>query len=325
MTFASAPGMDGMGGVAGTVTEVPAYWVPVAVAALLVVAAAAAVLDGFGAARVGGTSTAAGLRRPLTQVARLLRQRRRVPVSADVLLWRIGGASLLVAAMSMIVVVPLGGWTLADLSVGLVWFNAMDILVWAAVWLAGWGANSFLSLVGGNRFLALALSYELPLMFAIIAPAVGAASLRMSTIVTAQQDLWFVVWMPAAFLVFCLCVLAFSVWGPLGTPAGTDVAGGVLVEASGIDRLLLLAGRYALLVAGSAVGVTIFLGGGAGPLLPDWLWVIVKTLALLAVLVLLRRRLPAVRPDRFAEVGWLVLLPLTLIQLLVVSVIVLGG
>jgi NADH-quinone oxidoreductase subunit H len=89
-----------------------------------------------------------------------------------------------------------------------------------------------------------------------------------------------------------------------------------------VDRLLLLAGRYALLAAGAAFAVPLFLGGGAGPLLPAWLWVPVKALLLLAVLVALRARLPAMRPDRFLEAGWLVLLPAVLLQVLLVSVIV---
>jgi len=258
----------------------------------------------------------------LAETARLMRQRRRTTVSADTLLWRIGGGGLLVAALLMIVVVPFGSWTLADLAVGVVWFNAMDVLVWALVWLSGWGANSAYALVGAYRFLAHALAYELPLMFALTAPAVAASSLRVADVAAAQDDVWFVVWMPVAFAVYCLGIVAFSVWGPFAPATGADVAGGVLVEASGVDRLLVLAGRYALLAAGAAFATPMFLGGGAGPLLPDWAWVLVKALVLLGGLVAVRRRLPAIRPDRFVEVGWLVLLPAVLLQVLVVSVIV---
>ena len=70
----------------------------------------------------------------------------------------------------VVAVVPLGEWAIFDLDVGVVWFNAMDVLVWAAVWLTGWGANSAHSLVGGYRFLAHGLGYELPLMFALMPP-----------------------------------------------------------------------------------------------------------------------------------------------------------
>lgn len=305
------------------VTVVPAGWALPAAGLLGLLAVAAAALDGFLTARTTGTSSS-GLSHPFGEVARLMRQRRRTTVAADSLLWRIGGAGLLLMALMIITVVPLGRWTLFDLDVGVIWFNAMDVLAWAFVWLTGWGANSAHSLVGGYRFLAHGLAYELPLMFALVAPAVGASSLNVGKIAADQQGLWFVVWMPVAFLVFCMGVLAIAVWGPFSPALGADVAGGVTAELSGVDRLLFQAGRYALLAAGAAFAVPMFLGGGAGPLLPSWAWVLVKTLALLAVFVWLRRRLPAARPDVFMEVGWLVLLPAVLLQDLIVAVVAAG-
>ena len=306
------------------VAEVSPAWAPVAALALLAVAGLAACVDGALAARTDGRRLPQGLLAPVAESARLLRQRRRVTVSADVLLRWVGVGGLLVVALLKLAVVPLGSWTISDLSVGLVWFNAMDVTVWALVWLAGWGVNSAHGLLGGYRFLAQALAYELPLMFALTAPAVAAASLRPGDIVAAQQDLWFVVWMPVAFAVYCVAVAGFSVWGPFATPAGTDVAGGVLAELSGIDRWLFLAGRWALLTVGAAFGVALFLGGGSGPLLPPAVWVLVKTAALLTAFLLVRRRLPLLRPERIQAVAWLGALPLVLLQVLVVSVVVVG-
>ena len=307
------------------VVQVSAAWAPAAAVVLLALAGAAAALDGALGAAAEGRPWRAGLSVPGAETARLMRQRRRVTLAADVPLWRAGGAGLLVVAMLMVVVVPLGRWTIGDLPVGVVWFNAMDVVVWAAVWLAGWGANSAHSLVAGYRFLAQALAYELPLMFALTAPAVGAGSLRVGDVVAAQQGLWFVVWMPVAFVVFCAAVMGFSVWGPFGGSADVVGAGGVLAELSGVDRWLLLAGRWALLTAGTAFAVTLFLGGGGGPLLPAWLWFLVKTAVLLAGLVAVRRRVPTVPAERLIEVGWLVALPLALLQVLVVSVVVVAG
>ena len=304
---------------APTLTIVPAGWAALAGGIVLALAWFAAALDGATAARSLGWRS--GLGRPLREASRLMRQRRSVPLEADTLLWRIGSSGLLVVATLMVLVVPLGVWTVFDLSVGVVWFNAMDVAVWALIWLTGWGANSAHSLVGGYRFLAQALGYELPLMFALVAPAIATGSLRVSDIVAAQDGLWFVVWMPIAVLVYGIGVLGFSAWGPFSAALGRDVAGGVLSELSGLDRLLFLAGRYALLAAGAAFAVPMFLGGGAGPVLPGWLWVLLKTLLVLAVLVVARRRLPVLRPDLFMEVGWLILLPAAVVQVLAVSVI----
>jgi len=202
-----------------------------------------------------------------------------------------------------------------------VWFNAMDVLVWALVWLTGWGANSVHGLVGGYRFLALALGYELPLMFALVAPAVAAASLDLGEVASAQDGLWFAVWMPVAFVVYLLGVAAFSVWGPFSAALSSDLAGGAAAELSSVDRLVFEAGRYALLAAGSAFAVPMFLGGGSGPVLPGWAWVLVKAGVVLVALVWLRRRLPVARPDKFLEVGWLLLLPVVLLQDLLVAVV----
>lgn len=308
-----------------SIVQVSPGWAVLAPAVLVLFALAGAVLNGTLTAHGAGRPLLSGAAAPVTEVARLLRQRRQVTIAADVLLWRIGAGGLVVVALLKILVVPLGPWTLADLSVGVVWFNAMDVMVWALFWLLGWGANSAHALVGGYRFLAQAVSYELPLMFALITPAVAAGSLRVGDVVAAQQGLWFVVWMPVAFLTFCASVLAFSSWGPFATAAGRDIAGGFLTDVSGVDRLLILAGRYALLTAGAAFAVPLFLGGGAGPLLPEWLWSIIKTALVLAVFVAIRHRAPSVRPDRFAEVAWIIVLPAALLQVLVVAIIVVGG
>jgi NADH-quinone oxidoreductase subunit H len=303
------------------ITAVPAVWSIGAAALLAALGLYAASLDGALSARDDAVKLSSGAMAPLFEAARLMRQRRRVTVAADTLLWRIGGGGLIVVALLMIIVVPLGRWTLFDFDVGVVWFNAMDVAVWALVWLTGWGPNSAHSLIGGYRFLALGLGYELPLMFALIAPAVGTGSLRVGSVAAAQQEMWFVVWMPIAFVVYCLGVAAFSVWGPFGAALGPDIAGGVTAELSAVDRLVFQAGRYALLAAGAAFAVPLFLGGGAGPVLPGWVWMLVKTVALLTVMVWLRRRLPVFRPEKFMELGWVVLLPAVVAQDLVVAAI----
>jgi NADH-quinone oxidoreductase subunit H len=190
--------------------------------------------------------------------------------------------------------------------------------------MAGWGANSVLSLVGGYRFVAQGLAYELPFMFALISAGAGAQSLDVAGITAAQHRLWFAVWMPAAFAIYLASVYAFSFLGPFGYPAGRDLAGGVAAELSGVDRLVLEAGRWLLLAAGAGMAVPLFLGGGAGPLLPAWSWSAVKTLAVLAVLVWVRRRLPVIRADRYAELAWVVLLPMAIVQALAVALVVLA-
>lgn len=278
-----------------------------------------------GARSAGGRAgVRAAVVEPVRATARLVIGQRRTTLAADGLLRWAGIVSLIVAAMLAAAVVPLGERPLADLSVGVVWFNAMEVVAWAAVWLVGWGPNGALSLVGGYRFVAQGLSYELPHMFAIITAALAAGSLRITDIVDAQAGLWFVVLMPAAFVVYLLSAAAMAFWGPFDAPVARDTAGGAAAELSGVDRLLFAAGRRLLLVAAAAMAVPLFLGGGHGPWLPAWAWVGLKTAAVLVVLVWLRHRFPTIRMDRWAEISWVVLVPLTIVQALVVALVVLA-
>lgn len=294
--------------------------VPLVVGAL---ALAAGSFDAVLAGRAAGRRARGELAAPFRAGALLLVQQRRTTLAPDALLWRAGGGGLVVVALLAAAVVPLGPWVLLDSTVGIVWFNALDVVLWALVWLLGWGANSAYALVGGYRFLAQALSYELPLMFAITAPTVAAGSLRVGDVVAAQSGLWYAVWMPVALVAYLVGVVGFAFWGPLSHPASPDLAGAALTDLSGPDRLVVQAGRWAVLTVGAAFAVPLFLGGGHGPLLPDWLWSLVKTLGVLAVLVVLKRRLPVVPVERLVTPTWVVLLPAVLVQLLVVSVVVL--
>lgn len=306
--------------------EVAPWWslflAPVLLLAFAVLAVAGDAL--LAAGEAGRPVTAGAAVRPLLEVPRLLVARPRRTSAPDVLLWRLGVIVVPVAAVLSVMVIPFGHRVVADLSVGVVWFNAMEVLTWAGLWMAGWGPNAAFSLIGGYRYVAQALAYELPLMLALMAPAIEAQSLRVGDISAAQNHLWFAVWMPVAFVVYLASVLAFSFLGPFAYPVGQDIAGGLLSEASGADRLMVQAGRWLLLSAGSAMAVPLFLGGGAGPGLPAWAWSLLKTLAVLALLVWVRRRIPMIRADRYVEFTWVIVLPLTILQALVPALVVLN-
>lgn len=303
----------------------PALWAAVLlpVGLLLVAGAAASMSAALGSVAAGRSLGADVLLQPVQSAARLLVVRRRRTRHPDALLWRLGGGTLFVTAVLAAAVVPLGDTAVVRSEVGVVWFNAAETLLWAALWLTGWGANSVSGLVGGYRFLAQALAYELPLMLALITAGLGAGSLDVVQVAAAQSGLWFVVWMPVAFVVFLISALAFAFWGPFSQPASTDASGGILAEVSGVDRLVVQIGRYAWLAAAAGMSVALFLGGGSGPLLPAWLWCLVKTLAVLAGLVWARWRWPVIRVDRFEEFAWVVLLPAIILQSLVVALVVL--
>lgn len=273
---------------------------------------------------LSGAGAGAGVE-VLRSGTRLLTEQRRTTLAPDPLLWRLGTAAVPVLALLSLAVVPIGGRTLLSTGADIVWFNAMEAILWAAVWLVGWGPNAVHALTGGYRFLIQGLFYELPLMFALITVGLGARSLRTTDVVAAQGDLWFVVTMPIAFLVFLAAAAAFAFWGPFATPAGPDIAGGVLSELSGVERLLLEGGRAVFLGSAAAMAAALFLGGDAGPWLPGPVWQLLKTAGVVVLLLVVGRRIPVIRPDRAVEIGWMVLIPATLLQALVVAVLVLTG
>ncbi|WP_306362838.1 complex I subunit 1 family protein [Nocardia sp. CC227C] len=303
--------------------ELAPWWLAVLVPVVVsVMAWGTATVEAVLRARAAGAPVGAAVGAPWRDAVLGLSQQRRRTAGADALLWRTAGVVVLVAGILAAALVPVGGAVVLDGGVSLVWFNALEVVAWVAVWSAGWGSNSVFALVGGYRFVAQGVAYELPHMFALTCAAVGAGSLRIADIVAAQQDRWFVVTMPAAFAVYLLSVPAMAFTRPFDAPAGSEIAGGVFAETSGPDRLLLRVARRVLFVAAAAMAVPLFLGGGAGPWLPGWLWTLVKTLAVLAVLVRLGRSWPTIRMSRYMEVAWLVLLPLTLLQALAVSLMV---
>src|SRR5258707_14745951 len=190
------------------IASAPLWSVLVVPAVLAAFAAAAVTGDALLAARAAGrplrAAVAAG---PLAEVPRLLAGQRRTTLAPDALLWRLGVLAVPAAGVLAALVIPFGGVTASRMSVGVVWFNAMEVLTWAGLWMAGWGADSVLSLVGGYRVVAQGVAYGLPLMFALIAAAAGAQSLDVADIAAAQSPLGFAVWMPAPFLGYPVHVL----------------------------------------------------------------------------------------------------------------------
>ncbi|NEE02041.1 NADH-quinone oxidoreductase subunit H [Phytoactinopolyspora halotolerans] len=271
------------------------------------------------------TADAHGIGVPIRRATRLLLTQRRTTLAPDRLLWRIGCVAVPLLAFGSLAVVPITGSSLLSTTADLVWFNTMEVLLWGAVWLAGWGPNAVHALTGGYRFLAQGLAYELPLMFAIITAGLGAGSLNAESVVAAQDGMWFVVTMPVAFAAFLLGAAGFAFWGPLSAPAGADIAGGVMSELSGVDRLSVEAGRAVFLGSAAAMAATLFLGGGHGPWLPGTAWLLIKTLLVIGAMILAGRRMPVVRPERFMDVAWIVLIPATLVQALAVALLVISG
>ena len=296
----------------------PALAAAVMIGALLAGVYTVAVLDGVAAAMVARRPlhVRRTLIAPLADAALLLTHSRTRTEHPDAEAWALAPALLAGLAAVGLALVPVGpGTSVTDPAAGFVLYSAAVTYVMVAVYLHGWSANSTLPLIGGYRFVAQAFAYQIPFLLALLAPALPAESLAIGDIVEAQASLWNVVRQPLGLPIFLIVSAAVTFSLPLDFPDAVDLAGGTAAEASGPHRLAWRGARAALLVMVAAMGASAFLGGWHGPWLPGWLWVIVKTLLLLAVLIGSSHLFARPRIERFVVFAWVVLLPLSLVNI----------
>ena len=306
------------------ITSTPAWLAPITVGAGLTLGAyAVVVLDlVVGRALVGsapGWGEAA--LRPFRRASLLLTQERISTERPDAPAWALAPALYGGLAALAVTVVPLSPtWVVADVQAGIVLWGMAEALAMVAVYLHGWSPNSAFPLIGGYRFVAQAIAYELLSMFVLIAAALPAGSMQMTAIVQAQEGLWNAVRHPPALPLWIVVTLGVAFWGPLRLSDAPELAGGTSAETSGSHRLVWEASRAAMLVAFCAMGAAALLGGWLGPWLPGPVWMILKTLALLVVTLSVGHVLARFRPQRFVKLAWTVLLPLAFLDLAIAGI-----
>lgn len=303
-------------------SESPGIIVSIVTAAFLLAAGAyvIAVSDRWAAGVVAGQrpTVGAALVTPITSAALLLVMSRTTTERPDGPGWALAPALLAALAALAISMVPLApGVAMSNPDTGFVVFSAAIAFVMIAVFLHGWSPNSVLPLHGAYRYGAQALSFQIPFLLAMLATALPAESLSLVRIVDAQAALWNVIREPLGLPLYLVAGLAVSFWGPLNLPDGEDLGGGTSAEDAGIARLLWSAARSAMLVAVAAMGAAAFLGGYHGPVLPGPVWVVVKTLLLLALIVGAGHVLARMRIQQFVVLCWVLLIPLALLNVFV--------
>lgn len=267
-------------------------------------------------ARVSGARGGSALMAPLQQAALLWYAPENRTETSDIPAWRVAPVLyLMFAAMGLALVPWHSRFVPVDLSTGVVLWGAIEPLATVVIFLKGWAPNAPFPILGAYRYVSLGLSYILVSMFVLIGVALPAESLQFKAVVESQAELWNVIRQPLGLPLFLIVGLGVSFWGPLNFIDADDLNGGGAAEDSGRIRLLWAVGRAAMLVAFSAIGATAFLGGWQGPWLPGPVWLGLKTLALLLVLVVLGQYLPRPGPERFLTIAWVVLLPLSFLNL----------
>jgi len=241
--------------------------------------------------------------------------------------------------------VTLGGETfvlqVADLGVGVLWFLAMGSIHVYSVFLAGWASSSPYPLLGGVRASAQMVSYEIAQGLAVASVFIYTGSLRVSDIIAAQSGPgfidgvpgWFAIPLFPAFVVFVVGMVAEAGRPPFDlAEAEGELVGGFHTEYSGLRFGMFMLAEFMSVVIMSAIVVTLFLGGPAGPTfgLPEpfpsilpIVWFSLKTFAFIFFFILLRGALPRTRYHRLMDLGWKVLIPVGLVWVLVTGALVL--
>ena len=221
-------------------------------------------------------------------------------------------------------VAALNQGVVADTNVGLLYIFAVGSLgVYGAI-LGGWASNNKYSLLGGLRLCAQMVSYELALGLSVIGVIMLTGSLSTVQIVEAQKCIPFIVYQPLGFLIFMIAAMAECGRTPFDLiECENELVAGYQTEYSSMKWALFMMGEYTHIIVASALATTLFLGGWHGPVLPPVAWFMIKTFALVFFFIWVRGTFPRFRFDQLMQLGWKVLLPLSLVNILVTGAVIL--
>ena len=249
-----------------------------------------------------------------------------IPRFADKKVFVVAPAIVMITFLLSFAIIPFAPRIgIVDLNIGLLFFLAMSSLGAYSVVLAGWASNNKYSLLGAMRGSAQMISYEVFMGLSLMGVVMLAGTFNMKDIVLAQQGRWFVIPQFLGFIVFFIAGIAEAHRLPFDIPeAESELVAGYHSEYSGMKFGMFFVGEYLGITLISALITTLFFGGWLGfHFLPPIVWFLVKMFAFILVFILLRASLPRLRYDQLMSLGWKVLLPLSLTNILVTGALIL--
>ncbi|HDL04032.1 MAG: NADH-quinone oxidoreductase subunit NuoH [Candidatus Zixiibacteriota bacterium] len=275
-----------------------------------------------------------GLLQPIADAIKLAFKEDIVPERAERVTYALAPIVAFIPAMLSFAVIPFGDtitimgqqidMVISDLNIGILYIFAITSLGVYGIVLAGWSSGSKYSLLGGIRSSAQMISYEIAYGLSIIGVLIIAQTLSMKELVAQQANFfdWFIFRQPLGFVLFVICAIAETNRSPFDMPeAESELVGGYHTEYSSLRFAMFFIGEYANMITVAAVVTTIFLGGWQGPLLPPVVWFCIKVFLFMAFYVWIRGTLPRVRYDQLMNLGWKVLFPLALLNVVVTALI----
>jgi NADH-quinone oxidoreductase subunit H len=224
---------------------------------------------------------------------------------------------------------------ITDINVGLLYIVSVASVGVYGIILAGYASNSKFPLLASLRASAQLISYEIAVTMILVSVILMSGTLSMVGIVQAQQsqNLWYIFVQPLAFGIFVIGSLAETNRAPFDMPeAEQELTGGFHTEYSGMRFALFFLAEYANMIVVSSVATTLFLGGWLRPFpnvaalafldfVPAWTWFLIKSFLFLYFFVWVRATLPRYRYDQLMRLGWKVLIPLGIINLVVTGIV----
>ncbi len=286
-----------------------------------------------------------GVLQPIADVIKLMIKEDITPARVDKWLFTLAPIITLVPALIAFAVIPFGsqvtvfGHTvslvIADVNVGLLYLVAVTSIGVYGIILAGYSSNSKYPLLAGLRASAQLISYEIAVTMMLVSVIVSAGTLSMVGIVKAQEAsrVWFAFVQPVALVVLFIGGLAETNRAPFDMPeAEQELVGGFHTEYSGMRFALFFLAEYANMIVVSAVVTTLFFGGWLRPfpsvaalaflgLVPGWLWFMLKAFGFIYLVMWIRATLPRYRYDQLMRLGWKVLIPVGIANLVVTAIV----
>lgn len=270
-----------------------------------------------------------GLLQPIADFVKLFFKEDIIPASADKPIFFIAPIISVFAAISSLAVIPFfEGFMIADINIGLLFILAMSSLGAYGVIVSGWSSNSKYSFLGGIRSSAQVLSYEISMGLSLVGVIMMSGSLNLSEIVRAQAEYpmgMYLIPQFIAFPVFFISALAETNRTPFDLPeAESELVAGYFTEYSGIRFALFFAAEYIGMILMALVGSICFLGGWNGPFeIPGvpFAWLLIKVYFFMFAYYWIRATLPRYRYDQLMSLGWKVLIPLALLNIVLTGLI----
>jgi NADH-quinone oxidoreductase subunit H len=274
--------------------------------------------DRLGPNRVGPF----GLMQPMADMVKMFVKEDITPRLASRWVYNLGPVLVVPPTIMALAVIPFGrGLSGADLNIGWLYLAAVASTSVIGIFMAGWGSRNKYALLGAMRAAAQIVSYEIPQVLSVVGVLLLAGSLSLQDIVEAQ-NVWFIALQPIGFIIFMIASVAEIERSPFDLPeAESEIVAGYHTEYSGLKFGMFMLAEYISVFAVSTIGVSMFLGGWRGPLLPGWVWFLLKTYAMVFVIMWLRGTLPRIRVDQLMNFAWKVLVPLALANLLLAGLV----